>query len=170
MPRPKIVRKVSEHPPVDYFKPRGIPMRGLEEVLLAIEELEALRLADLEGLSQQEAAEQMGVSRATFARVLHEARRKTADALVNGKALQIEGGTFELTERLFRCVACGHPWGEPFGTGKPSGCPSCADSNFIRVDSKNGDGNTNASGAESGARQGRRHGAGTGQGRGRGGR
>ena len=160
MPRPKIVRRVSEHPPVDYFKPRGIPMRGLEEVLLAIEELEALRLADLEGMSQQEAAEKMGVSRATFARVLHEARRKTADALVNGKALQIEGGTFELTERLFRCVSCGHPWGEPFGTGKPSGCPSCSASDVIRVDGQEGNGNGN------GARGGR----GAGRGRGRGGR
>ena len=77
------------------FKPAGVPMRELEAVVLALDEFEALRLADLEGLYQEQAAEQMGVSRPTFSRVVESARRKVADALVHGKVLRIEGGPVE---------------------------------------------------------------------------
>jgi len=79
-------------PDVMYFKPAGIPLRMLEEVAISLDELEALRLADLKALHQTPAAEQMGVSRATFGRVVESARRKVADALVNGKALRMGGG------------------------------------------------------------------------------
>jgi predicted DNA-binding protein (UPF0251 family) len=74
------------------FKPQGIRMPELERVQLTMDGLEALRLADLEGLYQEEAARRMGVSRATFARVLADARKVVADALVNGKAVEIGGG------------------------------------------------------------------------------
>jgi predicted DNA-binding protein (UPF0251 family) len=73
-----------------------VPLDGLRQVRLLQEELEALRLADLEGLTQQEAAERMGVSRSTFQRVVARARRQVALALAEGHALQIEGGTFEV--------------------------------------------------------------------------
>lgn len=99
MPRPRRTRLVSDTPAVTYFKPRGVPLRELGEVAVPIEGLEALRLADLEGLSAQEAAVSMGVSRHTFGRILAEARRATADALVNGKAIRVEGGSFALVER-----------------------------------------------------------------------
>lgn len=92
MPRPKQERQVALNPEVTYFKPRGVPMMHLEEVRLPVEELEALRLADLEGLSQAEGAASMGVSRHTFGRVLASARRNVALALVSGYALRIEGG------------------------------------------------------------------------------
>jgi len=72
------------------FKPRGIPLSGLDEVNLEIDELEALRLADYEGLYQQEAAARMNVSRATFGRIVEAAHRKVADAILHGKALKIE--------------------------------------------------------------------------------
>jgi len=96
MPRPPCCRRVSQLPRCAVFKPAGIPARELEEVVLAVEELEALRLADLEGLYQEAAAARMSVSRATFARVIEAARRKTARVLVEGLALRIEGGSFTL--------------------------------------------------------------------------
>lgn len=98
MPRPKQERQVALSPEVTYFKPRGVPLIHLEEVRLSVEELEALRLADLEGLSQAESAASMGVSRHTFGRVLAAARRNTALALVNGRALRIEGGHWVMNE------------------------------------------------------------------------
>jgi predicted DNA-binding protein (UPF0251 family) len=72
-----------------------VPLDGLRKVLLLYEELEALRLADLDGLSQAEAAEQMGISRSTLQRILTKARQQVALALVEGCALQIEGVTAE---------------------------------------------------------------------------
>jgi len=87
-------------PGVTYFKPAGIPLRLLEEVRLSLEEAEAIRLKDLEGLEQEQGAEKMGVSRPTFQRVLAKARRKIADALLNGRAIRIEGGNYELAAGL----------------------------------------------------------------------
>lgn len=99
MPRKKCVRHVSRHPDVIYYKPAGIPMRELEEVVLHVDELEALKLADLEGMYQEEACKKMEVSRATFGRILAEAHKKMADALVNGKGLRIDGGNIEIKEK-----------------------------------------------------------------------
>ena len=84
MPRPAI------------YKPAGVPLEGLRRVALLQEELEALRLADMEGLTQTEAAGRMDVSRSTFQRILARARRQVALALAEGQALEIEGGTFEI--------------------------------------------------------------------------
>lgn len=94
MPRPPIPRLVKHIPRVTYFKPAGIPLRVLAEVGLTVDELEAVRLKDLEGLEQEEAAARMGIARTTFRRVLVSARAKIADALVTGKAIRIEGGPF----------------------------------------------------------------------------
>lgn len=94
MARRPCCKLVEELPGVRYFKPRGVPLMELEEVTLAFEELEALRLAHLEGLYQQGAAERMGISRATFGRVLEAAHRKVTQALVGGMALRIEGGSY----------------------------------------------------------------------------
>jgi len=96
VPRKPCCKRVEALPEARYFKPRGIPLSQLEEVVLGFEELEALRLAHLEGLYQQEAAERMGVSRATFGRVLEAAHRKVSRALVEGWALRIEGGSFKV--------------------------------------------------------------------------
>jgi predicted DNA-binding protein (UPF0251 family) len=86
------MRQIGFVPGVIYFKPAGIPLRDMEEVVVALDELESLRLADLQGLYQEKAAEQMKISRPTFARVVESARKKVADALINGKALRLEGG------------------------------------------------------------------------------
>ncbi len=90
MARPKKCRCVTGEPCSRYFKPRGIPLTLLEETILDLDGFEALRLADMEGLYQTDAAARMGVSRATFGRILGRARRTVADALVNGKALKID--------------------------------------------------------------------------------
>jgi len=92
MPRPCCLRHVGKTPCAQYFKPAGIPIRILEEVVLGLDELEALRLADLNGLYQEKAAEQMKISRPTFSRIVEQARRKVADALIHGKAVRMEGG------------------------------------------------------------------------------
>lgn len=92
MPRPCHPRRVGFTPEVTYFKPAGVPLPLLEETTLTLDELEALRLADLEGLYQVAAAGKMGVSRTTFARIVAAARRKTAGALINGRAIRVEGG------------------------------------------------------------------------------
>ena len=93
MSRPCCPRRIGFTPDATYFKPAGVPLRVLEEAVVTLDEVEALRLADLNGFYQEQAAEQMKVSRATFARIVEVARKKVADALINGKALRIEGGT-----------------------------------------------------------------------------
>lgn len=95
MPRPKKSRWVAVSPDISFFKPQGIPLRILQQVELGVDELEALRLADWEGLGQEEAARRMNISRATFGRVVAQGRKKVADALVHGKAIHIEGGNIE---------------------------------------------------------------------------
>ena len=93
MPRPKCCRRVGEGGPVcRIFKPVGVPVCSLEEVVLSIDEFEAIRLADYEGLYFERAAEQMMISRQTFGRIVEAARRKVAQALLQGFALRIDGG------------------------------------------------------------------------------
>ncbi|PIS21952.1 hypothetical protein COT51_00055 [candidate division WWE3 bacterium CG08_land_8_20_14_0_20_41_15] len=90
MSRPKIPRCVRFNPDVYYFKPQGIPLRELEEVILLPDELEALKLYDVDGLEQTKAAAKMKISQPTFARILDLANKKVADALIEGKAIRIE--------------------------------------------------------------------------------
>lgn len=132
MPRPIKCRRVSSVPGVSYFKPAGIPLHLLKEVNLSVEEAEAVRLKDMEGLEQGQCAEKMSISRPTFQRVLSSARTKIADALLSGKAIKIEGGNFELTARRFKCFD-GHEWDVPFEvmtTMPPLLCPRCRTSNI----------------------------------------
>jgi len=96
MPRPCCMRQIGFKPCADYFKPAGVPLRFLDEIKLMLDELEALRLADLNGLYQEQAAQRMKISRPTFARIVEAARRKVADALIHGKALRLEGGIVEM--------------------------------------------------------------------------
>jgi predicted DNA-binding protein (UPF0251 family) len=96
MARPINCRRVGSLPESYYFKPRGIPPSVLKEVVLTVDEVEALRLADLESLYQEKAAEKMNVSRQTFGRIIDSAHKKVGEALVKGKALKIDGGEFEM--------------------------------------------------------------------------
>lgn len=101
MARPKKCRIVEELPGVTYFKPRGVPIRYLKEYTLAIDELESIKLADYLGLDQEQASEKMGISRQTFGRILNEARKKIANAIITGGAIRIEGGNF-----VFKDMEC----------------------------------------------------------------
>ena len=128
MVRPKKNRTVACDPDVSYFKPRGIPLRNLEEVRLAVDELEAIRLSDGMGLSQEEAGRRMEVSRATFGRIIQNARRLVADALVNGKAIRIEGGAYRLRGDRVQlvCSNCDHIWERTPSVEIDNGCPKCS--------------------------------------------
>lgn len=92
MPRPFRCRRIRCNPDTNYFKPRGVPLEMLEEVNLALDELEAIRLADFDGLYQEEAAKKMNISRQTFGNIINSAHNKIADALLHAKALRIKGG------------------------------------------------------------------------------
>ncbi|NLY74999.1 MAG: DUF134 domain-containing protein [Firmicutes bacterium] len=130
MPRPVKWRKVAFIPGVRLYIPVGVAQCNLEENVLKIEELEAIRLKDLEGLEQEECAELMEISRQTFQRILIEARKKIADSLVNGKAVRIEGGNFTSNICPVKCLSCQREWQESFENyrkileGKYE-CPSC---------------------------------------------
>ncbi|QTA89342.1 DUF134 domain-containing protein [Desulfonema magnum] len=138
MVRPKKNRIVAFNPEISYFKPRGIPMVELEEVHLTVDEREAIRLSDLLGMPYEEAGREMGISRATFGRIIQHARKIVADALINGKAINIEGGNYTIADemRIFICEKCNHKWVEAWGTGRPQKCPSCNHEYFQRVPEK----------------------------------
>jgi hypothetical protein len=93
---------------------------------MTLDEFEAIRLADLEGLYQQQAAKRMGVSRTTFGRILDQAHRKVAEILVHGRTLTIEGGPVsEVRPRTVHCPRCDHPWRATGRSTPPAGCPRC---------------------------------------------
>ncbi|MCG8401134.1 MAG: DUF134 domain-containing protein [Firmicutes bacterium] len=136
MSRPPKCRRVEFMPLNTFFKPAGVPASELEEVQMSVEELEAIRLKDLLGLEQEACAEKMGISRPTYHRILTAARSKIAEALVEGKAIRVEGGNFEVVVRRFKCFGCGNDWELPCGVG-PRGsdinCPDCDGSEVYRI-------------------------------------
>lgn len=89
MPRPRMERRISFSPTVTFYKPQGVPMKSLEIIELALEELEALRLKDMKRLNQAECAEKMKISQSTFQRILYSAQEKVATALIKGMAIKI---------------------------------------------------------------------------------
>jgi uncharacterized protein len=140
MPRPCKPRRVCCEPEAVSFKPCGISRRFLEMVTLTLDELEAIRLADLEGIYQEEAAQRMTVSRQTFGNILISAHRKVADFIINTKHLNIEGGSVLMNDRIFTCSRCGHGWSAPFGAEKPDGCPQCDSTSINRSEDQRGTG------------------------------
>ena len=121
MPRPYCRRWIAATPGAAVFKPAGVPVRDLATVEMTLDEFEAIRLADLEGLYQEDAAERMRISRATFGRILESAHRKVGEALVLGRALRIEGGPIVASPRAGR--GCCSRGGD--ASGAPAGCPRC---------------------------------------------
>lgn len=111
MARPVKWRRVEFFPESRYFSPcakAGCDLKnGVEEIQLKIEELEAMRLKDIENLTQEECAERMQVSRQTFQNIIDEARKKIAIALTQGKAISVGGGHYTRNVCSFRCLACG---------------------------------------------------------------
>ena len=124
MARPIKVRKVEALPKQNYFVPMGKKKCELEELELKVEELEAMRLKDIEGLSQEECAQQMEISRQTFQNILDLAREKIAKALVEGKAIRIGGGDYVTKQCRYYCKACGSIYAIQYKLDKQQ-CPKC---------------------------------------------
>lgn len=123
MARPIKFRKVGYIPENLTFKPAGVEIDNLEMIILSIDELEAIRLIDYENLFFEEAAEKMGVSRQTIGNILKSAHKKISDALINGKALKIEGGDVELCkDKEFYCRRC-----RKRNVGENNNCKKCFD-------------------------------------------
>jgi len=107
MARPRKCRRVGRPPAFIRFKPQGVPFRNLAKVILSLDEFEAIHLADYRGLEHVEAAERMNISRPTFTRLVETARRKMAQAIVEGAAIVIEGGSVDVEGEFCRCPRCG---------------------------------------------------------------
>lgn len=125
MSRPRKCRWVEREPGVTYFKPQGVPLKNLEQVIITVDELEALRLSDLLNHSHEATAQQMKVSRPTVTRMLARAHRAIADALVNGKAIRIEGGDYILETCHTCCPSCGKPLQQLTPLPRNSVCQTC---------------------------------------------
>ena len=132
MPRPKSDRIIHEPPLFSEFKPMGIPGRALEQIKLSLDEFEALRLADHAGLSHEEAAKQLEISRSTFTRLIRKARKKVADFMFLGKMLSIGGGNVHFKKNIIRCLDCRHEFRIDMNTSVRN-CPACRSENLLNV-------------------------------------
>ena len=106
MARPHKSRKISNPPKMKGFKPYGMPMCKIEPIILKLEEYESIRLVNYDRLPQDQAAVQMNVSRPTFTRIYNSALEQIAKAFIEGKAIEIEGGNYELDKEWYRCSKC----------------------------------------------------------------
>jgi len=131
MPNRRRYRRIDGPPRMEGYKPFGVPMRELESVVMSIEEYEALRLADYENLTQEEAAKKMNISRPTFTRLYDKARKNVAKAFVEGKAIIIRGGTFVAGDYWYRCNSCHETIVSP--TPEES-CEKCNSDDIVRID------------------------------------
>jgi len=132
MPRPQDNRIVLEPPLFSEFKPLGIKGQDLEQIQLALDEFEAFRLADHIGLSHAEAADEMGISRPTFSRLIEKARKNIADFIIQGKLLTIEGGSVHFRNNIIRCQSCGHMFKINI-SNSISECPACHSKQLINL-------------------------------------
>lgn len=133
MPRPCKCRRIYGNPQTNYFKPGGVPVLQLEEIILTVDEFEAIRLADLQELYQEDAAKKMNISRQTFGNIIQSAHRKIADTIVNAKALKIDGGVVKMMQKQFLCSDCNHLWSQDYGTSRPAQCPKCQSTDIHRA-------------------------------------
>lgn len=132
MPRPENNRVVHEPPLFTEFKPSGIAGRALEKISLSLDELEAVRLADYEGFSHEEAAFEMEISRPTFTRLIEKARKKIADFIIRGKVLTIGGGNIHFKNNIIRCLDCGHMFKTNIDVSFTE-CPECKSKRLLNL-------------------------------------
>ncbi len=138
MPRPRRIRRISFQPDVTYFKPAGVLLKNLQESVLTRDELEAIRLIDYENVGQSKVAKKMKISQPTLSRILKSARKKIADALINGQAIRVKGGEYEMVQPRARGLGlgAGRGMGRAGGRGRMGGpaaagpggecvCPKC---------------------------------------------
>jgi predicted DNA-binding protein (UPF0251 family) len=127
MPRPVKWRRVQKIPKYKCFVPVDVPKDEVCENILKVEEIEAIRLRDLEGLEQVKCAEKMEISRQTFQRIYNEGKFKIADSLINGKAIRVEGGNYTQNICKLVCEKCGNTWQERIEdvSSENEECPKC---------------------------------------------
>ncbi len=130
MPRPKKRRMVSSPPRFSSFKPAGVRRSDLVTIILSLDEYEAIKLINYDGLDQTEASLEMGVSRPTITRLVASANRKIAEFIVNGKELTIEGGNIHFRENYYECLDCGHRFKIDINN-EIIECPSCKSKNLL---------------------------------------
>lgn len=130
MARPIKVRRVDFFPENSYFVPFGKKKCEIEEVVLKVEELEAMRLKDIEELNQEECAKRMQVSRQTFQNIIDSARKKVAIALTEGNAISIKGGNYTTNHCKFQCNSCGSTYEINYEQDKFI-CPNCNSKDVI---------------------------------------
>lgn len=131
MVRPRLRRRVRGNFAATHFKPAGVPARNLETIKLSFDELEAIRLTDLEDMYQADAAEKMNVSRQTLGNIVKSARKKIAQALVKGQAIHIDGGTVEYMRKIYHCPSCDTTFNPDEDDYE---CPDCDSTDTIPVD------------------------------------
>lgn len=132
MPRPKSRRFIHEPPLFDSFKPVGVRARDLQDLEMSLDELEALRLADKEGMTQDEAAEKMAISRSTFSRLVESARKKSAEFLLEGRRLSIGGGPVHFRQNRLKCRNCGQILVSEIGR-EPKKCTNCGSTDLVNL-------------------------------------
>jgi predicted DNA-binding protein (UPF0251 family) len=139
MPRPKKNKMVSRPPLYSGFKPVRVRRDELKAINLEIDEYEAIRLSDYEGLDHTEAAAEMEISRSTFSRLIEKARNKVGTFLIEGRMLQIEGGKIHFRDNVLKCHSCGHIFNIDMGThfGR---CPECGSSELFNLAGRFGHG------------------------------
>lgn len=130
MPRPTKARRVEFFPEDTYFIPLGKPKCEIRETVIKVEELEAMRLKDIEALSQEECAERMQVSRQTFQNIIDSARKKMATALTEGNAIRIGGGNYKSKYCKFKCFSCGNEYEISYEHEKHN-CPKCGSDQVV---------------------------------------
>ncbi len=132
MGRPQKNRKVYTPPIFTDFKPAGISVKDLKKISLTLDEFEAIRLSDFLGMSQEEASEEMEISRPTFTRLIEAARKKLADFLINGRFLNLEGGNIHFRKNIIKCQKCEHTFHISFDINIKY-CPYCNSSELINL-------------------------------------
>lgn len=129
MARPTKFRKVERFPNEDYFIPKGRPQSETTDIILKVEELEAMRLKDIEGLNQEECAKRMNISRQTFQNVIDSARKSVAIALTEGKSIKIYGGHYTTKDCKIICGQCGENYDIVYEQDHNL-CPICSSSDI----------------------------------------
>jgi len=132
MPRPQYNRIVHEPPIYSHFKPSGVKGQDIPQIVLTLDEFEAFRLADQQGYTHAQAAEEMEISRSTFSRLIEKARKKVADFLIQGGVLTIGGGSVHFRINILQCLDCGHLFKVKLDE-EISECPACESEKILNM-------------------------------------
>ncbi len=132
MPRTEKNRIVHTPPLFSEFKPIGVRFQELQQTRLTLDEYEAFRLADYKGLSHAEGADEMGISRSTFTRLIEKSRKKIANFIMEGRLLLIDGGNIHFRNNILRCQKCGHMFKTPI-VNEVTECPECHSTDLLNL-------------------------------------